>query len=133
MENMITCFTGRVVQSEHAATCEAHQKKLEGERQMSTFEDMKCNVDDPMDWGLFDPAGWGFQYWPEESEPVETLAMDLVGPPLIESQNMSEAQRIRRDRIHAILDDQDSDEKGPPWLWKKKKSDVLSDYVIAPV
>ena len=77
-----------------------------------------------MDWGLFDPAGWGFQYWPEESEPVETLAMDLVGPPPIESQNMSEAQRIRRDRIREILDDQDSDEKGPPWLWKKKKSDV---------
>ena len=86
---------------------------------MSTFEDLKCNVDDPQDWGLFDPAGWGFRYWPEEPEPVETLAMDLQDPEPMKTQEMPDAQRIiymERERIASILDDQDSDEKGPPWL-----------------
>jgi len=100
---------------------------------MSTFEDLKCNVDDPQDWGLFDPAGWGFQYWPEEPEPMETLAMDLQDPEPMETREMSDAKIImymERERIESILDDQDSDEKGPPWLWKKKQSDAPSDYVM---
>ena len=60
--------------------------------------------------------------------------MDLQDPEPMETQEMPDAQRIiymERKRIESILDDQDSDEKGPPWLWKKKKqSDAPSDYVM---
>ena len=59
--------------------------------------------------------------------------MDLQDPEPMETQEMPDAQRIiymERERIESILDDQDSDEKGPPWLWRKKQSDALSDNVV---